>query len=82
MCKRVLIVDDRRHIRTLLHSVLEPLSEENVQVASVDSVDEALAAVVRQRPDLVFASAELKSVAGQTEEGTAQGWATSRRFAS
>lgn len=64
MAKRVLIVDDQRHVRTLLESALEPLLDLGLEVAVTESAAEALAAANERMPDLVLVDANMPDLDG------------------
>jgi DNA-binding response OmpR family regulator len=64
MTKRILIVDDERHIRTLLESALEPLLDLGVEVAVAQSGHEALGAASERSPDLALIDANLSGISG------------------
>ena len=52
--RKILIVDDEAHIRTLLEQTLEELEDEGVELLSAADGEAALALVAAERPDLVF----------------------------
>lgn len=64
MSKRILIVDDQRHVRTLLESALEPLLDLGIELAVTESGEEALAAVMERCPDLALIDANMPGVNG------------------
>jgi two-component system, OmpR family, alkaline phosphatase synthesis response regulator PhoP len=64
MSKRILIVDDQRHVSTLLESALEPLLDLGVELAVTMSGEEALAAVLERTPDLALIDANLPGLSG------------------
>jgi two-component system alkaline phosphatase synthesis response regulator PhoP len=64
MTKRILIVDDQRHVRTLLESALEPLLDLGIELAVTQSGQEALAAVIERSPDLALVDANMPDVDG------------------
>ncbi len=50
----ILIADDEQHIRLLIEQALEDLEDEGVELVTAADGEEALAAVARHRPSLVF----------------------------
>ena len=52
--RKILIVDDEAHIRTLLEQTLEELEDEGVELLTAADGETALALVAAARPDLVF----------------------------
>ena len=53
--KKILIVDDEVHIRTLLEQTLEELEDEyDVEILSASNGEEGLEIIQEERPDLVF----------------------------
>lgn len=54
MTRKVLIVDDEAHLRSLIHQALEELEDEGVELMSAADGDEAIAAIESWHPDLVF----------------------------
>ena len=52
--QKILIVDNERHIRTLLKQALRKLSEAGVTVLTAETGVEALKLIDQERPDLVF----------------------------
>lgn len=54
MTRKILIVDDETHLRSLIHQALEELEDEGVELRSAADGDEAVAAIESWRPDLVF----------------------------
>jgi two-component system alkaline phosphatase synthesis response regulator PhoP len=52
--RKILIVDDEAHIRTLLEQTLEELEDEGVELLSAADGEAALALVAAERPDLLF----------------------------
>lgn len=54
MSQSILIVDDERHIRSLIEQALEELEDEEVALLTAADGEEALAMVEQHRPDLVF----------------------------
>jgi len=64
MSKRILIVDDQRHVSTLLESALEPLLELGVELAVTQSGEEALVAASERAPDLALIDANMPGISG------------------
>jgi CheY-like chemotaxis protein len=64
MPKRILIVDDQRHVRTLLESALEPLLDLGVELAVSESGTEAIAAAEERAPDLALVDWNMPGVSG------------------
>jgi len=64
MPKRILIVDDERHVRTLLQSALEPLLDVGIEIALVDSGVRAIEAAAERAPDLAIIDATMPEMSG------------------
>ena len=54
MSKKLLIVDDEPHIRLLLEQTLEELEDHDVELLTATNGLEALEAIQRDKPNLVF----------------------------
>jgi DNA-binding response OmpR family regulator len=54
MSKKLLIVDDEPHIRLLLEQTLEKLEDYDVELITATNGEEALEAILREKPNLVF----------------------------
>ena len=54
MTKKILIVDDEPHLRTLIRQALEDLEDDGVELLTARDGDEALETIQAERPDLVF----------------------------
>jgi two-component system, OmpR family, alkaline phosphatase synthesis response regulator PhoP len=54
MTKKILIVDDEPHLRTLIQQTLEELEDEGVELITATNGEEALAAIREESPNLVF----------------------------
>ena len=54
MNKKILIVDDEPHIRTLLEQTLEELEDQDVEIFTACNGKEGLEAIQAENPDLVF----------------------------
>jgi DNA-binding response OmpR family regulator len=54
MSKKILIVDDEAHIRTLLEQTLEELEDQDVEFFIADNGEKALEQIQEHKPDLVF----------------------------
>jgi two-component system alkaline phosphatase synthesis response regulator PhoP len=54
MDKKILIVDDEPHIRTLIEQTLEELEDEGVEFLSADNGESALEIIKAETPQVVF----------------------------
>jgi len=54
LTKKILIVDDEPHLRTLIRQALEDLEDDGVELLTARDGDEALETIQAERPDLVF----------------------------
>jgi two-component system alkaline phosphatase synthesis response regulator PhoP len=54
MDKKILIVDDEPHIRTLIEQTLEELEDEGVEFLSADNGESALDIIKTETPQVVF----------------------------
>ena len=64
MSKKILIVDDEKHLRTLLHQTLEELEDEGVELHIATNGEEALAAIEAMQPNLVFLDVMMPKLSG------------------
>ena len=64
MSKKILIVDDEVHLRTLLHQTLEELEDEGVELHTATNGEEALAAIQAMQPNLVFLDVMMPKLSG------------------
>ena len=64
MSKKILIVDDEMHLRTLLHQTLEELEDEGVELHTATNGEEALAAIESMQPELVFLDVMMPKLSG------------------
>lgn len=64
MSKKILIVDDEVHLRTLLHQTLEELEDEGVELHLATNGEEALAAIEAMQPNLVFLDVMMPKLSG------------------
>lgn len=64
MSKKILIVDDEVHLRTLLHQTLEELEDEGVELHIATNGEEALAAIQSLQPNLVFLDVMMPKLSG------------------
>ena len=64
MSKKILIVDDEVHLRTLLHQTLEELEDEGVELHVATNGEEALAAIQSLQPNLVFLDVMMPKLSG------------------
>lgn len=54
MTKKILIVDDEPHLRTLMCQSLEDLEDDGVELLTAADGEQALATIRTEQPDLVF----------------------------
>lgn len=54
MSKKILIVDDEAHIRSLIEQTLEELEDEGVEFLTAENGEQALEIIQRENPQLVF----------------------------
>ncbi len=54
MSKKILIVDDEAHIRTLIEQTLEELEEEGVEFLTAENGEVALELIKEEKPAIVF----------------------------
>jgi len=54
MAKKLLIVDDESHIRTLLEQTLEELEDEGIEFLTAENGEQALQIIQAENPQLVF----------------------------
>lgn len=54
MAKKLLIVDDEAHIRTLIEQTLEDLEDEDVEFLTAENGEQALRIIEDEKPELVF----------------------------
>lgn len=54
MQKKILIVDDESHIRTLLEQTLEDFEDEGVLILTASNGSEAIEIISSEKPDLVY----------------------------
>ncbi len=64
MSKKILIVDDEVHLRTLLHQTLEELEDEGIELHTATNGEEALAAIEALQPNLVFLDVMMPKLSG------------------
>jgi DNA-binding response OmpR family regulator len=62
--KKILIVDDEKHLRTLLHQTLEELEDEGVELHAASNGEEALAVIESMQPNLVFLDVMMPKLSG------------------
>ncbi len=55
MAKKILIIDDEVHIRSLLEHALEDLEDEGVELLFAKDGDEGLKMIKKEKPDLILA---------------------------
>ena len=54
MSKKILIVDDEAHIRSLIEQTLEDLEDEGVEFLTAENGEQALGIIEKEKPRLVF----------------------------
>jgi two-component system, OmpR family, alkaline phosphatase synthesis response regulator PhoP len=64
MTKKILIVDNEVHIRSLLEQTLEELEEEGVSLVTASDGEEALEAIQKEKPQLVFLDLMMPKING------------------
>src|SRR6201981_2869303 len=63
MSKRILVVEDQPDNRQIIRDMLAPT---NYEITEVESGEEALAAIAKQRPDLILMDIQLPIMDGYT----------------
>ena len=64
MSRKILIVDDEAHLRTLLRQTLEELEDEGVELHTATNGEEALASMQTLQPNLVFLDVMMPKLSG------------------
>jgi two-component system, OmpR family, alkaline phosphatase synthesis response regulator PhoP len=64
MTKRILIVDDEPHLRSLIHQTLEELEDEGVELLTAENGEDALATIQSLEPELVFLDVMMPKLSG------------------
>jgi two-component system, OmpR family, alkaline phosphatase synthesis response regulator PhoP len=64
MDRKILIVDDEAHLRTLIQQTLEELEDEGVEMMTATNGEEAIAAIESARPNLVFLDVMMPKLSG------------------
>lgn len=64
MSRKILIVDDEAHLRTLLRQTLEELEDEGVELHTAANGEEALASMQALKPNLVFLDVMMPKLSG------------------
>ena len=64
MSRKILIVDDEAHLRTLLRQTLEELEDEGVELHTAANGEEALASMQALQPNLVFLDVMMPKLSG------------------
>src|SRR5262252_3105185 len=67
MSKRILVVEDQADTRRIIRDMLAPTDYE---VAEAENGEEALAAIAKQRPDLILMDVQLPIMDGYTHAGS------------
>jgi two-component system, OmpR family, alkaline phosphatase synthesis response regulator PhoP len=61
---KILIVDDEAHLRMLIQQALEELEDQGVELLTASNGEEALAAILDSRPNLVFLDVMMPKLSG------------------
>ena len=64
MDRKILIVDDEAHLRTLIQQTLEELEDEGVEMLTATNGEEAIAAIESAKPNLVFLDVMMPKLSG------------------
>lgn len=64
MSKRILVVDDERHVRTLLEHTLVPFEEVDVVLSFAASGEDGLELCRENAPDLIFVDEGMPGIGG------------------
>ena len=64
MKKRILVVDDERHVLTLLETTLDPFEDADVELVTASSAEQALDLCRQSPPDLVFVDVAMPGIGG------------------
>ena len=64
MDRKILIVDDEAHLRSLIQQTLEELEDEGVEMLTATNGEEAIAAIESARPNLVFLDVMMPKLSG------------------
>lgn len=64
MTPTILIVDDEAHLRSLIRQTLEELEDEGVELITAENGEDALAAIARVKPRLVFLDVMMPKLSG------------------
>jgi two-component system, OmpR family, alkaline phosphatase synthesis response regulator PhoP len=64
MDRKILIVDDEAHLRSLIQQTLEELEDEGVEMLTAANGEEALATIQTAKPNLVFLDVMMPKLSG------------------
>lgn len=64
MKRRILLVDDERHVLTLLETTLDPFEDADVELVTASSAEQALDLCRQAPPDLVFVDVAMPGIGG------------------
>lgn len=64
MKKRILVVDDERHVRTLLETTLDPFEDADVEITTASSGEQGLELCRHAPPNLVFVDVGMPGIGG------------------